>query len=111
LDLPRAAFLILALFSPRGVVRLPLAGAALRAARFTFLRSSLSVMLEVSAMSSLCAFLKRGYRAILKSLKLGELLHQLFNAVLLKLYCNLGVIPIPFASKDGSLPVFRVPDA
>lgn len=51
-DWPRANFFTLALFSPRGVVRLPLGAAFLRAARFTFLRSSLSVMLLVFAMYS-----------------------------------------------------------
>jgi hypothetical protein len=40
-DWPRDAFLTLALFSPRAPVRGALGGAALRAARFTFLRSSL----------------------------------------------------------------------
>src|SRR6185437_16408132 len=47
---PRAAFLILALFSPRAPVRFALGAAFLRAARFTFLRSSVSVMLFVFAM-------------------------------------------------------------
>ena len=40
LDWPRAAFLIFALFSPRAPVRGALGAAFLRAARFTFLRSS-----------------------------------------------------------------------
>ena len=30
--------------------------------------------------------------------------------MLLKLYCNLRVIPIAFAAKDGSLAVFGMPD-
>ena len=47
---PREAFLTLALFSPRAPVRGALGAAFLRAARFTFLRSSLSVMLLVFAM-------------------------------------------------------------
>ena len=47
---PRAAFLILALFAPRACARGPLGAAFLRAARFTFLRSCLSVMLLVFAM-------------------------------------------------------------
>ena len=47
---PREAFLTLALFSPRAPVRGPLGAAFFRAARFTFLRSSLSVMLLVFAM-------------------------------------------------------------
>ena len=47
----------------------------------------------------------------LESFELGELLHQLFYAVLLKLYCNLGVVPIAFAAKDGALAVFGVADA
>ena len=51
-DWPRASFFTLALFSPRGVVRLPLGAAFLREARFTFLRSVLSVMLFVFAMCS-----------------------------------------------------------
>ena len=46
---PREAFLILALFAPRAPARGPLGAAFLRAARFTFLRSSLSVMLLVFA--------------------------------------------------------------
>jgi hypothetical protein len=47
---PREAFLTLALFSPRAPVRGPFGAAFLRAARFTFFRSSLSVMLLVFAM-------------------------------------------------------------
>jgi hypothetical protein len=47
---PREAFLTFALFSPRAPVRGPFGAAFLRAARFTFLRSSLSVMLLVFAM-------------------------------------------------------------
>jgi hypothetical protein len=47
---PREAFLTLALFSPRAPVRGPFGAAFFRAARFTFLRSSLSVMLLVFAM-------------------------------------------------------------
>jgi len=47
---PREAFLILALFAPRAPVRGPFGAAFFRAARFTFLRSSLSVMLLVFAM-------------------------------------------------------------
>ena len=50
MDCPRDAFLILALFSPRAPVRGALGAAFLRAARLTFLRSILSVMLEVFAM-------------------------------------------------------------
>src|SRR6187402_3605527 len=98
------------LLEPRGVVRAALAGAALRAARFTFLRSSVSVMLLVFAMlvgnSSLSSISK-----LLQALQLGELLHQLLHAVLCKLYCNLGIVPIPFAPKDRSFAVFGVPDA
>src|SRR6202034_1686760 len=51
LDWPRAAFLILALFSPRAPVRGALGAAFLRAARLTALRSDLSVMLFVFAMN------------------------------------------------------------
>jgi hypothetical protein len=47
---PRDAFLTLALFSPRAPVRGAFGAAFLRAARFTFLRSSLFVMLLVFAM-------------------------------------------------------------
>ena len=47
---PREAFFTLALFSPRAPVRGPFGAAFFRAARFTFLRSSLSVMLLVFAM-------------------------------------------------------------
>src|SRR5271154_7560514 len=46
----------------------------------------------------------------LEALQLGKLLHQLLHAVLLKLYCNLRVIPIAFATKDGSLAILRMPD-
>src|SRR5271170_3591781 len=42
---PRAAFLTFCLFSPRAPVRGPFGADALRAARFTFLRSCVSVML------------------------------------------------------------------
>lgn len=52
LEAPRAAFLTLALFSPRAPVRGALGAAFLRAARLIFLRSILSVMLEVFAMIS-----------------------------------------------------------
>jgi hypothetical protein len=41
-DWPRDAFLIFFFIEPRGVVRLALGAAFLRAARFTFFRSSLS---------------------------------------------------------------------
>ena len=47
----------------------------------------------------------------LEAFQLGELLHQLFYAVLLKLYCNLRVIPIAFATKDGSFAVLGMADA
>ena len=46
---PREAFLTFCLFSPRAPVRGALGAAALRAARFTFLRSCVSVMLLVFA--------------------------------------------------------------
>jgi hypothetical protein len=52
LDWPRDAFLILALFSPRAPVRGALGAAFLRAARFTALRSPLSVMDFVFAMNA-----------------------------------------------------------
>jgi len=48
-ETPRAAFFSFFLFSPRGPVRGALGAAFLRAARFTFLRSSLSSILVVSA--------------------------------------------------------------
>ncbi len=48
-DWPRANFLTFFLFEPRGVVRLALGAAFLRAARFTFLRSVLSSILAVFA--------------------------------------------------------------
>ena len=51
MDWPRAAFLILALFSPRAPVRGALGAAFLRAARFTALRSDLSVIDFVFAMN------------------------------------------------------------
>jgi hypothetical protein len=47
---PREAFLTLALFAPRAPVRGAFGAAFFRAARFTFLRSTLSVMLLVFAM-------------------------------------------------------------
>jgi hypothetical protein len=47
---PRDAFLTFCLFSPRAPVRGPFGAAALRAARLTFLRSCVSVMLLVFAM-------------------------------------------------------------
>ena len=46
----------------------------------------------------------------LKLFQLGELLNQLLHAVLLKLYCNLRVIPIALALKDDAFAVFRMPD-
>jgi hypothetical protein len=48
-DWPRAIFFTFLFWEPRGVVRLALGAAFLRAARFSFLRSSLSVILVVSA--------------------------------------------------------------
>ena len=48
-DWPRANFLTFFLFEPRGVVRLALGAAFLRAARFTALRSALSSILVVLA--------------------------------------------------------------
>ena len=53
LDTPRANFLSFLLFSPRGPVRFALGAAFLRAMRFTFLRSSLSSILVVSATCNL----------------------------------------------------------
>src|SRR5664280_2519046 len=47
----------------------------------------------------------------LESFELGELFDQLFYAVLLKLYCNPGVIPISLAAKDGADAVFGMTDA
>lgn len=79
-DCPRDAFLIFALFSPRAPVRFALGAAFLRAARFTFLRSSVSVMLFVFAMKCL-SYLSRNSIQNLEALQLGELLHQLFHAV------------------------------
>ena len=49
LDTPRASFLSFFLFSPRAPVRFALGAAFLRAVRFSFLRSSLSSTLVVSA--------------------------------------------------------------
>ena len=48
---------------------------------------------------------------LLESFELGELFHQLFYAVLLKLYCNLRVVPIALAAKDGADTVFWMTDA
>lgn len=48
-DCPRANFLTFFLLEPRGVVRLALGAAFLRAARFSFFRSVLSSILVVSA--------------------------------------------------------------
>ena len=53
LDWPRAIFFTFFFFEPRGSVRLALGAAFLRAARFTFLRSSLSSILDVSANANL----------------------------------------------------------
>ena len=47
----------------------------------------------------------------LESLELGKFFHQLFYAVLLKLYCNLGIVPIALAAKDGAHAVFGMADA
>src|SRR5665213_689048 len=54
---------------------------------------------------------RRRVGGVLESLKLGELLHQLFYAVPFKLYCNLRVVPFAFAAKDGAHAVFGVADA
>jgi hypothetical protein len=58
-DWPRTSFLTFFLFDPRGVVRLAFGAAFLRATRFSFLRSSLSATLVVSATCNLfqsCVF-------------------------------------------------------
>ena len=47
----------------------------------------------------------------LESFELGKFFHQLFYAVLLKLYCNLRVVPIAFATKDGANAVLGVANA
>jgi hypothetical protein len=52
-DCPRANFFTFFLFEPRGAVRLALGAAFLRAARFSFFRSSLSFVLVVSATRNL----------------------------------------------------------
>jgi hypothetical protein len=52
-DTPRANFLTFFFFSPRGPVRFALGAAFLRAVRFSFLRSSLSSTLVVSATCNL----------------------------------------------------------
>ena len=53
LETPRASFLSFFLFSPRAPVRFALGAAFLRAVRFSFLRSSLSSTLVVSATCNL----------------------------------------------------------
>src|ERR1039457_1142103 len=53
LETPRAAFFSFFLFSPRAPVRFALGAAFLRAARFSFFRSSLSSILVVSATCNL----------------------------------------------------------
>jgi len=106
---PRAAFLTFCLFSPRAPVRGPFGAAAFRAARFTFLRSCVSVMLLVFAMYRANLSITAIFKA-LEALQLGKLLHQLLYAVLLKLYCNLRVIPISLATKHGSFTILRVSD-
>lgn len=53
LDWPRTSFLSFFLLEPRGVVRLALGAAFLRAARFNFFRSILSSILVVSATCNL----------------------------------------------------------
>ena len=60
-DWPRANFLTFFLFAPRGVVRLALGAAFLRAARFSFLRSSLSSIFVVSATDNLFHVNRFGY--------------------------------------------------
>src|SRR5580700_5465906 len=56
---------------------------------------------------SMCAIFRT---KTLEAFQLGKLLHQLFYAVLLKLYCNLRVIPIAFATKDYPFAKLGVPD-
>ena len=68
-DWPRTIFLTFFLAEPRGVVRLALGAAFLRAARLTFLRSSLSSIFFVSATKYLsecdeCNSRFSGYSAI-----------------------------------------------
>src|SRR5258708_28741805 len=68
-------------------------------------------MLLVFAMNSSANLsLVADFAELLQALQLGELLHQLLHAVLLKLYCNLRVVPIAFATKHRSFSILRVPD-
>lgn len=53
-EVPRTSFLTLCFFEPRGYSRFALGAAFLRAARFTFLRSWVSVMLFVFAICIFC---------------------------------------------------------
>ena len=55
--------------------------------------------------------LKRDLRRALESFELGELLHQLFYAVLLKLYCNLRVIALAFAPEHRTFAILGVAHA
>src|ERR1700761_6145026 len=86
---PRAAFLILALFSPRAPVRGALGAAFLREARLSFLRSALSVTDLVFAIVFNLSFQKSGYvrrlatkkiLLFLQSFELGEFFDQLLHA-------------------------------
>jgi hypothetical protein len=106
---PREAFLTLALFAPRAPVRGAFGAAFLRAARLTFLRSCLSAMLLVFAMYLANLSFGANFRN-LEALQLGEFFYQLLHAVLLKLYCNLRVVPIAFAAKYRSFAILRVSD-
>jgi hypothetical protein len=82
-DVPRDAFLTLALFSPRAPVRGAFGAAFLRAARFTFLRSSLSVMVLVFAMIVIFSLLRnfcRSRRRQLSALKPDPFLRLMVSA-------------------------------
>jgi hypothetical protein len=103
---------------PRGSVRFPLGAAFLRAVRFTFFRSAVSVIAFVFAISreTLSLFQIEIVNSIAKicvsnALQLGEFFHQLFYAEPRKLYRKFRVFPVSFAPKDDAFTILGVAHA
>lgn len=104
-------------------MRFGLGAAFLRAVRFTFLRSAVSVIAFVFAILlkklslpfvyclAFANTLRRPEQLserISNALQLRKLFHQFFYAEPMKLYRNLCMFPFSFSLKDNAFPIFRV---
>jgi len=110
---PRTSFLTFFFLEPRGSVRFALGAAFLRAARFSFLRSCVSSIFVVFAITCLDSenVVRLFERSRLHPLELGKLLHKLLHAELRELYCNLRVVAVALAAEDHAVPILGMPDA